>query len=464
MDLSLLLQAADGKPLNIKDRDFTKVSTDSRKNTQGTLFFALKGDSHDAHDYVENVVKQGVAAVVVHKFRQEWKPLLKDTTWVVVDDTLKALQDFSAVWRQMWGQTVIGVTGSNGKTSVKDFTAAMLSRSRKVLKSEGSFNNHWGVPLTLLELRSPHQVAVVEMGMNHLGEISNLKKIAQPNIVAVTNVGRAHMGHFSGLDEIASAKKEIYGFSQKRECAVYNLANKHTAKMYEETSTKFSVTYTFGAQGSDVFLTCKSMSVDGLEVTGTIAGKDGEATVPVWGQHNIENLMAASALCLATGMAANEIWNAMPSCKSTWGRNQWLKLNTGQDLLFDGYNANPDSFVALITNLKSMKKRPEQVVAVFGEMKEQGDNADAFHYELGALVAESPVTNCLFVGESHEAFKEGFEKNVKNEKMLALSDSYEQDLALKLKSMLHPRALIVVKGSRGSALERVVRDLGAVEF
>jgi UDP-N-acetylmuramoyl-tripeptide--D-alanyl-D-alanine ligase len=240
MTLNDLVKGTQGELKSQRAVDFLEIVTDSRKDVRGKIFIALKGETHDGHQFLKQVVEKGAAAVVSHDWKPEYAELLQQTTWIQVPDTLKALQSLAQFWRRKWGKKILAITGSNGKTSVKDFTATLLSKQFCVLKNEGSFNNHWGLPLTFLELKPEHELAVVEMGMNHAGEITKLCQIGEPNIVAVNNVGRAHIENFGTVEGIAKAKAEIYqGAAAPKSEAAFNLADAHTVQMYERFKNNF---------------------------------------------------------------------------------------------------------------------------------------------------------------------------------------------------------------------------------
>lgn len=463
MTLDDLLRGTRGVCKNTHGREFTAVTIDSRKDVERHVFFAIKGDVHDGHEFISDVVKKNAGAVIAHEWRDEWRPLLDKTTWIQVDDTLRALQDMAHYWRGKWGKTVLAVTGSNGKTSVKDFAHTFLSAHFSTLKSEGSFNNHWGLPLTLLKLRDTHDVAMIEMGMNHAGEIARLCEIANPDIVVVNNIGRAHVEHFGGLEGIARAKEEIYQGLSPAGTGVFNLADPFTAEMHERYKNKFSRIITFGSATADVQVELTAIEAGGLRLRARIGAQTADVFAPVWGEHNVLNLTTAAALALAAGVPSSTIFQNFEKCQTGWGRNQWVKLKTGQALLFDGYNANPDSFAALLKNIETGLPVSAEVLAVFGEMREQGTKAPEYHRELGQKAAASRIKNCIFIGESRAFFEEGF-KAIDNAKTLITSDSYQESLALKIKSMLQPKTLVIVKGSRGGALERVVSGLDPLNF
>ncbi len=467
MNLQDLLSGTMGTLKGQKHTEFSGIGTDTRKSLQGQIFFALKGDTHDGHDYLQKAVEQGAAAVVSHQWKEEWAPLTQKTTWIQVSDTLLALQTFAHAWRKKWGKTVLSVTGSNGKTSVKDFTATILAEQFTVLKNEGSFNNHWGLPLTLLQLNPQHDLAVVEMGMNHAGEITELCKIAEPNVVAVNNVGRAHIENFGSVEGIAKAKEEIYHGASLGATGVFYLGDPRTRDMYERLKDNFLRIITFGSPDADVFFELLSQDAGGLTTRCRVQKEECMLLLPLFGTQNIANLMAASALALAAHTKPEKIFSGLVKCRTGWGRNQWVHLASGAQVLFDAYNANPDSFAVLLQNLVGVEKPGQKMIGVFSEMRELGSQAAPEHFALGQKVAQSPVETCFFIGDSAAQFKAGFEAGLassKKSKKLEILNTYEDSLALKIKSMLDSKTLVVIKGSRGGALERVLTKLDPVDF
>ncbi len=458
-----LVRGTGGKLRSQHGNEFSEIVTDSRKDVRGKIFIALKGDTHDGHQYIMQAVENGASAIISHEWTVDDAPLLTKTTWIQVDDTLKALQNLAQFWREKWGKTVIAVTGSNGKTTVKDFATTLLEGQFCTLKNEGSFNNHWGLPLTLLKLNPEHEVAMLEMGMNHAGEITDLCRIAQPNIVVVNNVGRAHIEHFGTVEGIAKAKEEIYQDLPKSTKAAFNLADPRTADMHARLKDNFSRTITFGTAESDVEFRLFSSEVGGLKIHCRLYNYEQTLMIPLFGAQNVLNLMTASSLALLADVKVEVIFSQLEKCQTGWGRNQWVMLHSGAQALFDAYNANPDSFAALISNLPSVAKADQKMIGIFSEMRELGEQASAEHFELGKNIASSPIHECYFAGASQAHFKAGFEA-AKSGKNLFISDSYEDSLALKLKSMLNNKTLVVIKGSRGGALEKVLVGLGPKNF
>lgn len=459
ISLDTLLQGTQGTAVHVKIKSFDGIGTDTRADLTNKIFIALKGEQFDGHDYTDKAIAAGAAAIVSHREAPE----SADITWIKVEDTLKALQLLARHWRQQWGGKLIGITGSNGKTTVKDFTHTLITGTFSAIKNEGSFNNHWGLPLTLMRLRSEHQWGVVEMGMNHAGEITELVHIALPNVITVTMVGTAHVEFFGSIDKIAEAKSEIYRESDKGGAAVFNVVNPHTQRMYEEWGAKFAQRFTFGAASADVFLKVDAKNAKGLTVSGSIAGVSGSVETKIWGEQNVHNLMAAAALALAAGVTPQQIWERLPLCELGWGRNQWVSLKNGASVMFDGYNANPESFRALFANIADSKAHFAKVIGVFGEMRELGSSGEQAHFDIGKAAAESAVDEATFFGPSAAHFQRGFD-SAKTGKKLTISDTYKESLAIKIKGMLDSKTLVVVKGSRGAQLERVVVALDPVDF
>ena len=331
------------------------VGTDTRVDISGSLFIALKGENFDGHNYLKEAVEKGASAVLIHGEPPTLGDAVGKITVIQVNNTLSGLQELSRFWRRKFKGKVVGITGSMGKTTTKDFTKAILQSRRKVFSAKKSFNNHWGVPFTLLNANIDDDVVLVEMGMNHTGELENLSKWAEPDIVVCTTVGRSHVGNFeNGIQGIADAKEEIY-FSNPKAIKLFNYDNEYTLKMFERVSklsgTDGTRVYSSFAAGAEVSLRATHMGLDGLRVTGHVGGVKGEANIPVFGRQNVTNLMAAASIAYSVGLEPEEIWDMMPECRTGWGRNQLLELQNGAKILFDAYNSNPDSMSLLIKNL-----------------------------------------------------------------------------------------------------------------
>ena len=442
---------------------FKGLATDTRlPSLAGHLFVPLVGDRFDAHSFVPQAVEKGAAAVFYHNWDEAWEPLASKCLFFQVEDTLRALQDLAHFWRKKHKALVVGLTGSNGKTTTKDFASQIFSQQGETVASQGSYNNHWGVPLTLLKISQQTKYAIVEMGMNHPGEITELNKIARPDKVCVTNVGRAHLGFFKNVEEIAQAKREIYSTADASCDFIFNIDNPHTLKMYQEAWRQKKTTYSLKNKQAQVCFDRVESQGKGFRIQGTIGGVPGDCEVKFWGQHNVENLAAASALAFSAGISPQDIWSSLPKCHTGWGRNQWIQGQGGASVLFDGYNANPDSFAALLKNLEPLFAQGEKPMGVFGTMLELGDQSEEAHLELGRLLQKYPWHKLIFIGHESKNVARGWGE--KNRKSLIITDTYEEVLALNLPSMLQTDSFIVVKGSRGQRLERVVELFEPINF
>ena len=457
-ELKFILQATGGKALSQPHSNFHGVGTDTRKDLTGQLFLALKGEQFDAHQFILKAIDQGATGVLVHEVSAELSALQSKVTIIQVPDTLEALQDLARAIRKKLKTKVVALTGSNGKTTTKEFTATILETQKKVHYSKGSFNNHWGLPFSLLDLEAEHEVVVLEMGMNHANEITRLVEIAEPDIVVCTTVGTAHMEHFGSQMGIAKAKEEIYEFSPPLATRVYNIDDPLTRKMWDRGQTRFheATILTFSNQDpkADLFFEFVSMTLSELTIKGHIAGEAGQAKVPVFGRQNLVNLAAAASLALAAGMKPKEIWPALEKCRTNWGRNQLLNLKSGAQMIFDGYNANPDSMKALIENVKNVKIQGRKI-GVFGEMLELGDFSAGFHQEIAEVIGQAGFDSIYFVGADAEAFRRGL-GNVGNNSKHSIWPSFRAEMADELSHETKKGDLVVVKGSRGMKLERFV--------
>ncbi|MCM2282590.1 MAG: UDP-N-acetylmuramoyl-tripeptide--D-alanyl-D-alanine ligase [Bdellovibrionaceae bacterium] len=482
MTLQDVLAATGGKALSTHENSFSSVGTDTRARLEGQLFFALKGERFDAHDFLEQAASQGASAIVAHRLpeSEELRRLTERTTVILVDDTLSALQALGRFWRRRMKARILGVTGTNGKTTTKEFTAAILSTRFRVQFSKGSFNNHWGVPISLLTISPEHEVAVIEMGMNHPGEIQTLVGLAEPDAVAVTMVGRGHLEGVGSIEGVAQAKEEIYRFAPPGATMIFNLDNPWTRKMYEKRSAQPPAGRAAGslvgslnnwrvitlssdaAQAVDVHLRLVETGADFIRVAGRIANVSGEARVPVFGAHNVNNLMVAAGFALDCGMSADQIWKALPQCRAGWGRNQWVALAGGGRVLFDAYNANPESMRAALENFKGLQPLGRKV-AVIGEMREMGAEAPAVHREMGEVAGRAGFDAIYFVGPSKTEFSAGVVSSGFS-KTLVTSDSCEQFLASGVAPVIDPADIVLMKGSRGVQLERILKEWKPLDF
>lgn len=477
MTLEELLAGAEGHITSVVQKEFSGVGTDTRTDLTGKLFVALQGDNYDAHDFLPAAVKAGAAALLVHRVPDDARELADKVTIVEVNDTLKAFQLLANFWRHKMRARIIGITGTNGKTTTKEFAAALIGSKYSLQYSKGSFNNHWGVPMSLLSINTSHEVALVEMGMNHPGELTLLDEIAEPDVVVCTMVGRGHLEGLGTIEGVAKAKAEIYEAAPKNAMRIFNLENAHTRAMYERMRAQYpeSQLMTFASRHFqsqhdsvwpkiDVAFEIAEVHADHLKIRGEIQGVRGETSVQVFGKQNATNLMVASCCALACGMTPAEVWAGLPLCKTAWGRNQWVRLPSGARVLFDGYNANPESMTAALENFTALQApKGGRKFAVLGEMLELGNHAADLHQEMGALAGRAGFEGLSFFGPHGKEFEAGLE-SAGFKKSLFVSSTYEQSLAPKTLPVLNDNDIVLIKGSRGMKLEKVLADLKPVDF
>ena len=445
--MMLLSEAAKAMQASLigKDSSFNSVGTDSRNITKGQLFVALKGDNFDGHDYAELAIVQGAAAVLVSHQMAGAEPT------IVVNNTCLALGKLAAYWRNQFDLPVAAITGSNGKTTVKEMLASILraasNHPNAVLATVGNLNNHIGLPLTLLKLNKQHRYAVVEMGMNHTGEISYLSKIGQPTVAVINNAGSAHIGELGSFEAIAKAKGEIFEGLAANGTAVIN-ADDAFASLWITLAGNRKVA-TFGLENkADVSATYQlQASASMLEIhtpQGTV-----NVQLPTPGKHNVLNALAATAAALSMGVPLNVIAAGLESYAGVKGRLQSLAGLNGALVIDDTYNANPMSMKVAIDVL--MAKTGEKLL-VLGDMGELGDNAANLHAEIGLYAKTAGVDALFTLGALSEEMTRAFGAGAKHYTTVPA-------LTAGLISKMGPSANVLVKGSRFMAMERVVNDI-----
>jgi UDP-N-acetylmuramoyl-tripeptide--D-alanyl-D-alanine ligase len=360
-------------------------SIDSRTIQPGQLFFAVKGDRFDGHDFVEQAIQRGAVAAII---RKDALPRYENPKQLLtVDDTLHALQRLASAVRKLWGKLVVGVTGSAGKTTTKEAIAHVLSKRFRVLKSEGNFNNHFGLPLMLLKLEPEHDIAVIEMGMSRAGEITALAKIAQPEVGVVTNVAPVHLEYFASVADIARAKYELIASLPSSGTAVLNADDEYVSQFGRDFKGKVMMYAIKGA--ADV--RAENIASDGANGSSFEVIAEGfrqRATLPLVGTHNILNALAAVAVALDRGMSPSEAANALASLSPADKRGQVVKVGN-ITVINDCYNSNPKALEAMVNALATMPATRRIVVA--GEMLELGPAAEELHRKSGQHIAEKKI-------------------------------------------------------------------------
>ena len=446
MSLVQASQILDGT-LHGQDGAFSGVSTDTRSLQPGALYFALKGENFDGHDFIEKAQQAGAIAAVVSELKNNESEAI-NFSQIHVDDTRKALGRLAAAWRQEFEGPVVGITGSNGKTTVKEMTAAILAKQGDVLATQGNFNNDIGLPLTLLRMDKSEQFAVIEMGANHPGEIKELTTITQPDVALITNAGPAHLEGFGSIKGVAKAKGEIYSGLTENGTAVINLDDKYADYWLSLCEGKTISTFSLKNENADVRGEWQSTSTGGLLRIKTKQGEC-EINLSVPGRHNAMNALAATAASLAAGASLTDIESALTEFKPVKGRLNVIKLDSGACVIDDTYNANPASLRA---GLNVLKDFPGEHWLVMGDMGELGKNAERMHFDVGIQASEAGVNKLYATGENSIAAVKAFGEHAQH---FATHD----DLIKFLQGNVQDGVNILVKGSRYMKMDKIVEAL-----
>jgi UDP-N-acetylmuramoyl-tripeptide--D-alanyl-D-alanine ligase len=449
-DLASLAEAAEGR-LNGHNREFGVVSTDSRTLPSGALFVALRGERFDGHEFLPEAARAGAAGVLVERVSESL--LASGLTQVVVDDTLAGLSRFARAWRRSFAIPVIGITGSNGKTTAKEMTGAILSRLGPTLVTQGNLNNHIGVPLMLCRIEAAHRHAVIEMGANHQREISHLAALAEPDIGVVLNAGPAHLEGFGGLEGVARGKGEMFEALGPRGTAVIN-GDDRFAGYWRGLASSAGRVVTFGIESEADFQARELRA---------LTGPDGYATefelrcplgtrriaMALAGTHNVMNALAAAAATASAGADLDTIEQGLAGMRAVRGRLEILRTRQGAQLIDDSYNANPGSVRA---GLRALAEVPGERWFVLGEMAELGEDSERLHEDVGAWARECGFSRLLAIGAPTRRAVEAF----------GAGASWYADLESLIETLrrdLSPQITVLVKGSRVNRLERVAGAL-----
>jgi len=417
-------------------KQYPVVCTDSRKCTSGSLFFALKGEMFNGNLFAAKALQSGCSYAIVDD------PAVKtDDRYIVVNDALQTLQLLAAHHRQIMKTPVIGITGTNGKTTTKELLAAVLSTQYNLLYTSGNLNNHIGVPLTLLRLTPAHEIAVIEMGANHPGEIYDLSQIAQPDYGIITNVGLAHLEGFGSFEGVVRAKGELYEYLRRTKGKVF--IHKENALLQSISGGLELITY---GESKDTFVSGKVVSPHPfLCIEWTNAGVCHSVSTNLAGDYNLMNILAAITAGLFFDVPATEINQAISGYVPVNNRSQWKKT-LHNSLLIDAYNANPSSMQAALANFSSLPTHPKAVI--LGDMLELGTDSLKFHAEITEKLGQFDFEKVLLCGD-------WFTSLVTNYSCF----SNVEDLSRYLSSNPLQGHHILIKGSHGIHLEKIIELL-----
>lgn len=448
MSLSEIAVAVEGQLIGA-DITIDGVCTDSRSLKQDELFLALKGPNFDGHRFIDQVTKLGAKAIIVDH------NVVSELPQLIVKDTRVALGKLGAYVKNQIAPKTVGITGSSGKTTVKEMVAAILSRLGKVLATNGNFNNDIGVPLTLLRLEKQHDFAVIEMGANHIGEIAYTTELVKPDVAIINNIAAAHLEGFGDLCGVARAKGEIFEGLGESGVAIYNQDSKYASKwqwrLTDKNVRRFSCLTASDCYSSDVVLDddgCASFKLNTFKGNSFI-------TLTVPGKHNVCNAVAAATIALECGASLDDIRIGLAEMRPVKGRANLYQLAENMKLIDDTYNANVESIKAAIELLANF---PGYRVLILGDMGELGSDARSYHQEVGEFAKESGIDVLLTLGVLSQSTSDAFKENGQH-------FSSRKQLLVKLFELLKVESQqisILVKGSRSAHMEHVVQEIIAL--
>jgi UDP-N-acetylmuramoyl-tripeptide--D-alanyl-D-alanine ligase len=448
LTLSEIAKVIGAETSQFEDLKIRAVSTDSRVPTKDAIFFALKGERHNGHNFLWEAHKNGCISAVVEYIPPSPPPipLLK------VEDTIMALGVLAGYYRDKFPILCIGVTGSTGKTTTKEMLAHILQAKYRILKTEKNFNNEIGVPLTLFQLEEEHSALIVEMAMRGKGQIDWLAKIAKPQIGVITNIGPAHLEFFPSLEEIAQAKAELLQALPPNGTAILNLDDRFFPFLKKQSPCPV-ISFGFSPKAD---VSCEVLEKDEYLLL-KIKTPKGELTAKSYlgGEHNIINLLAAISVSLPAGLSLEEIEKQIPTLPLPPMRLEQIKLPGNILVINDSYNSNPLSLRAALNYLREKEGRR---IAVLGDMLELGEESEKLHREAGIWVKEAGVSYLILIGEEAKFIGEGaIEKGFPPQNVAYFPE--KEGVVSFLQELLEEGDIVLVKGSRKLQLEQIVEEL-----
>lgn len=458
MTLEAIAKACNGKlfcSYNLTNQEVQGVVLDSRKIDKDYLFIATVGERVDGHDFIEEAYAKGAMAVICEK-----PPINPAIPYILVDSSFEALKAIATWYRSQLDIKVIGVTGSVGKTSTKEFISSVLSQRYRVLKTEGNFNNEVGLPLTILRIRDDHEIAVLEMGISEYGEMHRLSAIAKPDLCVITNIGPCHLENLGSLEGVLKAKSEIFDYMKENGSVCINGDDKMLSTIKDVKGIKpliFGLNNSYDVYASDITYEGLYGSSCNIHVNGQIIS----TSIPLPGEHMVYNALAATALGNLFKMTADEISSGIMAVKPVNGRSNIITMERWT-IIDDCYNANPISMKAAI---KLLKKADENKIAILGDMFELGENEAKLHKEVGSYAGSLDLDVLICVGKlsSHMydgAMEAGFKGNLlyfeTRDELLDILPSFKW-----YKSQKSPShsPTILVKASHGMGFDKIVKVL-----
>jgi len=449
LKVSEIIQAANGTLINgSPEAEIKNISTDTRRIMQGDLFIPLVGDNFDGHDFIAKALQDSACGYLTSK-RAE---IISDAVIIKVEDTLKALQDISAYYRDKFNIPFVAVTGSVGKTSTKEMIYSVLSKKLNVLKTQGNFNNHIGLPLTLLNLSDIDKAAVVEMGMSGIGEISVLSKIVKPHIAVITNIGLAHIGKLGSRQNILKAKMEIVDGMDENGIIVLNADDPMLWEL--KNSIKYNTIYVGYREEADIKAYNVKVDQDmNTSFNVKIKDKEYQFIISVPGFHNVYNALASIAVGLRFRIPMEDMIDAIANFKSGKMRMNVMKLSNNIKVINDTYNANPSSMEEALNVMRQMPGARK--IAVLGDMLELGEWTRQAHMDIGKSVVKSSINHLITLGENSRFIAEGAAMLGMSQRKINTCNSIKEANSY-LSKLIREGDVILIKGSRGMQMEGIV--------
>jgi UDP-N-acetylmuramoyl-tripeptide--D-alanyl-D-alanine ligase len=437
------------------NREIKGISIDSRTVKEGELFIAIRGDRYDGHDFVPDALRKGAWGTLVEQSAPESKYAAMGglRNVIPVEDTLLSLQEMSLIHRRKFILPVVGITGSNGKTTTKEMLASILLKKGPVLKNEGNLNNHIGVPLTLMKMDSHHMAAIIEMGMSGLGEIKTLTRLAMPAVGVITNISAAHLQFLGSTDTVAEAKGELLQTMRSDGTAVLNADDRYFTTLrskYPGRVLSFGIEQPADVRASDI------RQVRGVTDLTLHAGvRSVLVRLRTVGRHNVYNALAAAAAALAIDVPLETVKFGLEEFRPVAMRSE-LKDVQGRTVLADYYNANPDSMKAALETLASLTTG-KRTIAVLGDMLELGDTAAEAHRAIGATAVKLGIDLVITVGPLAKYIAEGAVAAGMARDRVLEAETTSRGAAF-LKEHSRPGDTVLIKGSRGMKMEKILEE------
>ncbi len=452
MQLAEIAQALNTTCEGKEDTVITSVAFDSRKISDGGLFVPLEGE-RDGHDFIASAISNGASATLWKKGHPN-KP--DDIAVLEVDDPLTAMQTLARYYLRKVNPTVVGITGSNGKTTTKDMVAAVLSKRFNVHKTQANFNNAIGVPYTILQMKPNTEILVLEMGMDRPGQLHHMSELVRPDVTVITMIGEAHIEFFGTRAKIADAKMEITDFLREDGEFIYNgdepLLAERAKKITQDKAT-------FGFNQNDTVY-CTGFRSYKHHATFTINDSEQQFSIPMIGKHNVSNAMAAISVGRHFGESDEEIAASLSNFVPTANRMEWEKGDVGEDIMSDVYNSNPTAVRAVITSFGQIQMpQGGRRIAVLGDMLELGKQSAALHAGLADVLDPQIINEVYLIGDEMKNLYNALQDKYDAQNLHYYSADHMQRMIDDLKNDIKPSDIVVLKGSHGMHLEKVVARL-----